>query len=167
MAEQIEILGIFDDGAQAAAGARAVRDARLGDVLAYSPVPNHAIAQALDDSPSPVRRFVLIGGLLGCATGFAFPIYTILDWPMITGGKPLISIPPLVVIAFEMTILFAAVGGMIAFLALSGLPRLTGRPAPDLRFTDDKTGIRVTCAPERAAAVRACLERTGASEVRE
>ena len=114
-----------------------------------------------------MRLFVLIGGLLGCATGFIFPIYTVLDWPLITGGKPLISIPPFVVIAFELTILFASLGGMAGFLLLSRLPRMRGQRAPDRRFTNDMTGISVTCAPEQAAAVRACLARTGASEIRE
>ena len=109
---------------------------------------------------------MLIGGLLGCATGFLFPIYTVLDWPLITGGKPLISIPPFVVIAFELTILFGALGGMASFLWLAGLPRVTGQPAPDDRFTNDMNGISVTCLPEDADAVRATLERHGANEVK-
>ena len=161
-----EILGIYDRAKTAAGGAGAVLGEGLGEVVSYSPVPDHALDQALHVTLSPVRLFVLIGGLLGCATGFIFPIYTVLDWPLITGGKPLISIPPFVVIAFELTILFAAIGGMAGFLLLSRLPRVTGRPAPDTRFTNNMTGISVTCAPEQAAAVRACLERTGASEIR-
>ncbi len=162
----MEILGIYDRAKTAALGAGAILDERLGEVVSYSPVPDHALDQALHVTLSPVRLFVLIGGLLGCATGFIFPIYTVLDWPLITGGKPLISIPPFVVIAFELTILFAAIGGVAGFLLLSRLPRVTGRPAPDTRFTNDMTGISVTCDPEQAAAVRACLERTGASEIR-
>ena len=166
MADTTQILGIFDDGAKAAGGARAILDGGLGDVVAYSPVPDHAIDQALHVGVSPVRLFVLIGGLLGCATGFLFPIYTVLDWPLITGGKPLISIPPFVVIAFELTILFGALGGMASFLWLAGLPRVTGQPAPDDRFTNDMNGISVTCLPEDADAVRATLERHGANEVK-
>ena len=166
MADTTQILGIFDDGAKAAGGARAILDGGLGDVVAYSPVPDHAIDQALHVGVSPVRLFVLIGGLLGCATGFLFPIYTVLDWPLITGGKPLISIPPFVVIAFELTILFGALGGMASFLWLSGLPRVTGPSAPDDRFTNDMNGISVTCLPEDADAVRATLERHGANEVK-
>ena len=127
----MEILGIFDRGKTAAAATREILEGKLGEVVAYSPVPDHALDQALHVSVSPVRVFVLVGGLLGCFLGFAFPIYTVLDWPMITGGKPLISIPPFVVIAFELTILLGAIGGMIGFLALSGLPRVFGRPAPD------------------------------------
>ncbi|HJN45148.1 MAG: hypothetical protein CL477_00720 [Acidobacteria bacterium] len=167
MPEQVEILGIYDRSAKAAVGARAVLDGGLGAVVAYAPVPDHALDRALHVTVSPIRLFVLIGGLLGCATGFVFPIYTVLDWPLITGGRPLISIPPFVVIAFELTILFAAVSGMAGFLLMSRLPRVTGRPAPDARFTNDMTGVSVSCAPEQSASVRACLERTGAHEIRE
>ena len=163
----MEILGLYESGRAAARGARTILDGQLGQVVAFSPVPDHAIQHALNDSVSPVRVFVLFGGLLGCTLGFAFPIYTVLDWPLITGGKPLISIPPFVVIAFELTILLGAIGGMLGFLILSGLPRFTGSPAPDPRLTNDLTGIRVTCRPDQAIAVRDCLERTGASEVRE
>ena len=71
------------------------------------------------------------------------------------------------VIAFELTILLGAIGGMIGFLVLSGpAASVFGRPAPDPRFTNDMTGIAVTCAGERAAAVRACLERHEAVEIR-
>ena len=166
MTDQVEILGTYDRAKKAAVCARAIRDDGLGAVVAYSPVPDHAIDQALHVTISPVRLFVLVGGVLGCAAGFIFPIYTVLDWPLITGGKPLISIPAFVVIAFELMILLAAIGGMAGFLLLARLPRITGRPA-DTRFTNDMTGISVTCAPEQAAAVRACFERTGASEIRE
>jgi hypothetical protein len=167
MSDRVEILGIYDRGKRAAVCVGAILDQGLGDVVTYSPVPDHALDHALGVRISPIRLFVLIGGLLGCATGFIFPIYTVLDWPLITGGKPLISIPPFVVIAFELMILFAALGGMAGFLLLSRLPRVRGRPAPDRRFTNNMTGVSVTCAPEQVAGVRACLERTGASEIRE
>ena len=166
MAASVHILGVFDRSKNAAACARSILDERLGQVVAYSPVPDHALDRALQVTTSPVRLFVLIGGVLGCATGFIFPIYTVMDWPLITGGKPLISIPSFVVIAFELTILFAAIGGVAGFLLLSRLPRVTGRPASS-RFTNDMTGIRVTCGPEQAAAVRASLEHAGATEIRE
>ena len=78
----MEILGIYARARTAAVGVRTVLDEGLGDVITYSPVPDHALDQALHVTVSPVRLFVLIGGLLGCATGFIFPIYTVLDWPV-------------------------------------------------------------------------------------
>ena len=115
---------------------------------------------------SPVRLFTLLGGLVGCAIGIALPVYTMLDWPLMVGGKPIISIPPIVIIAFELSMLCAALGGCLGFLVLAGLPRIgTGR-AFDERWTDDRFGIVVTCAEGDGDAVRAHLERAGAEEVR-
>ena len=37
---------------------------------------------------------------------------------------------------------------------------------PDRRITDDMTGLAVTCDRDQAAAVRACLERHDAVEIR-
>ena len=57
---------------------------------------------------SPVRLFTLIGGLTGCTAGFAMTIWMSYDWPVLVGGKAIASIPPYVVIAFELTILLGA-----------------------------------------------------------
>ena len=162
---QIHTLAIFDEASKAAAAAGALRTDRLGDVTAYAPTLDHRIDTALGPGKSPVRVFTLIGGILGCALGFAFPIYTVLSWPHITGGKPLISIPPFVVIAFELTILLAALMTVAGFLLLSGLPRVRPGAPYDPRFSEDRWGVLVTCAPERADAVRARLNQAGAEEV--
>ena len=161
----MNLLGVFDSGAKAAEAIRAIRRDRLGDVVVYGPTPDHLIDQALEVAVSPVRVFVLVGGLLGCFAGFALPIYTVLDWPLITGGKPLISIPPFVVIAFELTILFSAIAGVIGFLGLSGLLRFGQARVSDPRFTDDRFGVAVTCDAAKERKVTTCLEQAGAEEV--
>jgi len=163
---RIHLLAIYDNAPKAAAAARAIRAARLGDVTAYGPAPNHLIDAALDPAVSPVRVFTLIGGIAGCVLGFALPIYTALDWPLVTGGKPIVSIPPFVVIAFELTILLASLGAIAGFLALSGLPQLSAGPPYDPRFSEDRWGVLVTCAADQADLVRAKFNEQGAEEVR-
>ena len=161
----VNLIGVFDDGEKAATAIRAIRRDRLGDVSVYSPTADHEIDQALEVETSPIRSFILVGGLIGCVAGFAWPIYTVLQWPMITGGKPLISIPPFVVIAFELTILLGATAGLIGFLSLAGLPRL-GRPViNDPRFTNDRFGVLVTCESGYEDRVKGLLEQAGAEEV--
>ena len=76
---------------------------------AYAPLPEHHLLEdGLGLKYSPVRVFTLVGGLTGAATGFAFTSWTSVDWPLITGGKPILSIPAYVVIAFELMVLFGA-----------------------------------------------------------
>lgn len=73
---------------------------------------------------SKVRFFALIGAGTGTLTGFAFTILTMLSWPMIIGGKPVVSIPAFIIIAFALTILFGALSTFAGFLILARLPSL-------------------------------------------
>src|SRR5262249_58603786 len=78
-------------------------------ISAYSPVPLEELEEALTGHGlprSPVRLFTLVGGLIGTGTGFWLTIWSSVKWGLIVGGKPVVSIPPFVVIAFELTILF-------------------------------------------------------------
>jgi cobalamin synthase len=87
----------------------------------FTPYPVHQAEELLDHTQSPVRFFTGVGAVTGCLAGFAFTIYTVLSWPLITGGKELVSIPAFIVIAYELTILF---GGLIAFGGFLFLTRL-------------------------------------------
>jgi hypothetical protein len=84
----------------------------------------------------------------------------------VTGGKPIVSIPPYVVIAFELTILLGGLATLLGMLVLGRIPRLTRSAAYDPRFTRDKFGVAVGCAPGQVQSVRDILAATGAEEVR-
>ena len=95
-----------------------------------TPIPVHGVEEILGYRRSALRFFTLIGGLVGLAAGFALTIGTVLDWPIITGGKPLISIPPFIIIAFALTILLGSLASLVGWLLLARLPstRFIGNP---------------------------------------
>lgn len=134
----------------------------------YSPVPVHEIEDAVErDRPlSKVRLFTLIGGLTGTALGFFLTIWSALKWNLITGGKPVASIPPFVVIAFELTILLGGLSTVLGMLVMGRLPKRTPSPTYDERFTRDKFGVAVQCEGSDVARVRDVLKQAGAEEVR-
>jgi len=138
------------------------------DLTVYTPVPVHEIEEVLErDRPvSRVRLFTLIGGLTGTVSGFFLTIWSAMKWGLVTGGKPIASIPPFVVIAFELTILFGGIATVLGMVILGRLPRLRPSPAFDPRFTNDRFGVAVHCASERSASVREILRTAGAEEVR-
>ena len=144
---------------------RALRARGHRDLVVYSAAPNHEIEEALDHSVSPVRLFTLIGGLTGCAAGFGMTIWMSLDWPVLVGGKTIASIPPYVVIAFELTILLGALSTVAAMILFSVLMDKKG-VAYDPRFSDDLIGIFVPVKAEQQGGIEHLLRAAGALEVR-
>jgi len=138
------------------------------DLTVYTPVPVHEIEEVVErDRPlSRVRLFTLAGALTGTSLGFFLTIWSALKWGLVTGGKPVVSIPPFVVIAFELTILLGGLSTVLAMLLLGRIPRLSPSPTFDPRFTRDKFGVAVHCGEDRARAAREILAATGAEEVR-
>jgi len=138
------------------------------DLEVYTPAPIHEIEDVMErDRPvSHVRLFTLIGGLTGTASGFLLTIWSAMQWGLVTGGKPIASIPPFVVIAFELTILFGGLATVLGLVLLGRLPRLRPSAGYDPRFSNDRFGVAVQCAPGRGGSVAAILRGAGAEEVR-
>ncbi len=76
---------------------------------------------------SPVRIFTLVGAFTGTAAGAALAIWASLDWPLIVGGKEIVSLPAFSVIMFEVTILLGALSTVAGLFINARLPRI-GRP---------------------------------------
>jgi ActD protein len=138
------------------------------DLEVYTPAPIHEIEDVMERGRpvSRVRLFTLLGGLTGTASGFLLTIWSAMQWGLVTGGKPIASIPPFVVIAFEMTILFGGLSTVLGMVLLAGLPRFRPSPAYDPRFSNDRFGVAVRCPAGSGAAVGNILRDAGAEEVR-
>lgn len=162
------VLGVFAHVDTTVRALEELRAKGYHDLTVYTPVPVHEIEDVLErDRPvSRVRLFTLIGGLTGTVSGFLLTIWSALLWGLTTGGKPVVSIPPFVVIAFELTILFGGLATLIGMVVLGRLPRLTPSPTFDPRFTNDRFGVAVHCATGRGGSVREILRGAGAEEVR-
>ncbi len=163
------VLGVF---AHVDTAVRAIHDLRakgFDAITTYSPVPLDDFEEALTGyglPRSPVRLFTLVGGLTGTALGFWLTIWSSLKWNLVVGGKPIVSIPPFVVIAFELTILLGGLCTVLAALVLGRLPRRRLAPHFDPRFTSDHFGVEVSCLPEQTGTAEEILRRAGAEEVR-
>lgn len=146
---------------------KTLRKEGFDEITAFAPFPEHDIEHALGYGPSPVRLFTLVGGLTGAAAGFAFTIFTAMDWPLVTGGKPILSIPAYVVIAFEMTILLGVISTVIGVFWNMRIPDLKTSVVYDPEFTAGSFGVYVTAPSDRLGAARAILESSGPTKLQE
>ena len=159
------LVGVFELPSAVAEAAKKLRQRGFKELEIYSPVPSHELDHALDEGPSRVRIFTLIGGLLGAISGYAMTIWMANDWPIMIGGKPLSSIPPYTIIAFELTILFGGVLTVLGLFAIGRLPRVKFDPAYSRRFSSEEFGLVVRCRGRDVVEVEDLLRTQGATEV--
>jgi molybdopterin-containing oxidoreductase family membrane subunit len=131
----------------------------------FSPFASEKVREALHAPHSPARLWVLLGGITGCATGFTLTIGLSAEYPHVTAGMPIVSLPPFVIIAFELTILFGALSGLLGFLVHGRFPRLEPVPGYNVQFSDDRFGLVVCCTAGDRLRVEALLRKAGATEV--
>ena len=158
------VLGAFEHIDSAVAAIHGLKRAGHADLTVYSAAPNHELEEALGTGSSWVRAFTLIGALTGCTAGWAMTRWMSYDWPLLVGGKPTAAFPPYTVIMFELTILLGALSTVLGMILLPLVKDIRGR-AFHPRFTDDRIGIFVPCATDRAESVKQLLAGAGAVEV--
>lgn len=163
----MSMLGVFDALDSAVDAVQRLRKAKAGKLTVFSPMPSHDLEHALHPPQSAVRLFTLVGGLTGTATGFALPTWTSMDWPLVTGGKPIISMPAWVIIGFELTILFGALSTVAGMLILARLPNRKPLIVYDPSFSSDRFGVQIDTLSGREEEARAILSSAGALEIRE
>lgn len=160
------VIGAFRELDATVDAIAALKKEQLGEITVYSPTPRHELEHAIDAGPSVVRRFTLIGGLLGASFGWWIAIWVSDYWPLVVGGKAIASWVPYTIFGFEVMVLFGALSTVIGLFINSRIPRLTMTVGYDGRFSRGDYGIWVECAPDRAAAAEALLRQHGAVEVR-
>jgi len=157
------ILASYDYLDAAVEAIEGLRGEGFEEITAFAPYPEHQLEHALGYGTSPVRLFTLVGGLTGAAAGFAFTIFTSMDWPLVTGGKPILSIPAYTVIAFEMTILFGVLATVIGVFWNMRVPDLKSDVVYDPEFSSGRYGVYVTAPGDRLGRARQLLESSGPS----
>ena len=160
------VIGAFRELDAAVHAVEELKKSRLGDVTVYTPTPRHELEDALQAPPSPVRRFTLVGGLLGVTFGYWISIWTSEYWPLVTGGKAIGSWIPYTIIGFEVMVLVGALSTVFGMFYVSRIPRLTMTVGYDPRFSHGDYGVWVACAPDKIASAEDLLRRNGAVEVR-
>ena len=161
-----QMLGLFKEAEGAAAATESLEEAGYGsdnfDVLTGSPYPEGAFGER--ESHHKLYIFPFIGALLGFSTAMLLTVGTQLAYPLVTGGKPILSLPTMVIIAYEGTMLGAILFTVLGILFESRIPNF--KPGIyDPRITEGYIGITLECPEDRVNAVEQLFQRAGAEEV--
>ncbi len=162
----VGVIAAFREFDAATAAIGELRRQRFTEISVYTPTPRHEFEEAIAAPESPVRRFTLIGGLLGVTFGYWIAIWVSDYWPLVVGGKPIASWVPYTIIGFEVMVLIGALSTVAGMFINSRLPKVTMTVGYDPRFSHGDYGVWVECPPDRCATAEATLRQHGAVEVR-
>jgi hypothetical protein len=160
------ILGLFAQPAAAADALDRLRavgfpDSRL-ELMTAAPYPDGAFGEP------PVEHRLYMFPLAGAAIGFIlslfFTVGTQLAWPLPTGGKPIVAVPPTMIVMYEGTLLGAIVFTVIGILVESRLPALPLH-LYDHRISEGYIGLLVTAQAADLDRAEAELRTSGADEI--
>lgn len=125
--EERELFGLlaeFDSPAALTRAANAVRESGYTRWDCYSPFPIHGLDSSMGLRDTRLPWVVLGGGLTGFTVAMLMQWWmNAVDYPLIISGKPLFSLPANIPVAFELTVLFAALSAFVSMFLFNGLPR--------------------------------------------
>ena len=163
------VIGLFAGVETAARAGRALRELSLppGSITTISAVPLPDGAVVTDPDPVRFPRIVLAGWFVGAAAGLGLTLATYLLYPLVTGGKTIVSIPPTLIVTYEVAML----GALLATLFGGGremrLLRFPPKVVHDPRIHDGKIALcaRVEGDEQARRAIEA-MQGAGGVEVR-
>ena len=166
MAKQA-ILGLFQDAESAANAGDALKSAGIEDTeydfLTDSPYPEGAFGER--EEKHRLYLYPIVGALLGLTSGIMITAMTQMAYPLVTGGKPILSLPPMAIICYEGTMLGAILFTVIGIIFESRLPKLK-MGLYDNRITQGVIGLLVNAEQDRGPQVMQILNGAGAIDVK-
>ena len=144
------------------------RGIQIDDVR--TPFPVHGLDQALKLPRSRLPKLAFVAGAIGGTFALWFQAWVFTKaWPLIFGGKPFLALPSFIPVTFEVTVLFAAFGIVIGFLASSKLGPGSIPDILDEDVTDDHFQIILTNSNNNLSETELvdALEKTGAMGVKQ
>ena len=117
------LMAEFESPDELMVAANRAREAGYKKMDAYTPFAIEGLDEALGFHPSRLPLIVLIGGLAGIALGYGLQYWiSVIDYPLLVGGKPYHSWPAFIPVTYELMFLLASISAVVGMLALNGFP---------------------------------------------
>jgi len=152
--ELYAVSALFDTPNQIMAAADKVASSGYKKFDVLTPYPVHGMDDAMKMKESKVGWFAFGAGITGTTLAFLMIGWMVgIDYKNVFGGKPFFNIAPSIPIAFEITVLLAALTVAGAMIALFNKLPWNSNPLMDTNFmkhcTSDKYGIYIEAADEK------------------
>ena len=161
------VLGLFKSAEVAAEATDRLHEAGFTaesyEVLTGCPYPDGAFGERM--AKHRLYAFPFIGAACGLAVAILVTAGGQIAYPVVTGGKPILAIPPMAIISYEGTMLGAILFTILGVLFESRLPR-PFMGVYDTRITEGYIGIALNCPEERVAAAELVFRQAGADDVK-
>ncbi|MGB8277228.1 MAG: DUF3341 domain-containing protein [Methylovirgula sp.] len=167
------ILALFDHFDAVSDAIREVRGANLPtlnveNITIKSPIEHPHVEELLGPRPAPVRKYTLIGALLGGSLGFLFVAAAQGNfYAQMKGGKPIIPLPPDFVLTYEMLILGGVYVTVFAFLICAGLPVRMKSSLYNVKISEDQIGVMVKAEKNCIDEIKKIFQRHHALKIEE
>lgn len=160
-------VGLFREPQSALAAAGTLKGAGFATPELMSPVPLEGVEEVLGEKKSVIKRFTLFGALIGGISGFVLAAGTSVLFVHPTGGRPIITIPPYLIITYELLILFGILFTVLGFFISARLPAIRDRVyVPEAAV--DQFAVSVACDNrEHFKRAESILREAGAEQVRD
>ena len=153
------------------AAIKALKKEGIVKITTHSPCARDEITDALGNPQSGVATAAAGGAVIGLGLAVFVIIKSFLDWILPVSGKPIISYPVIVPVAFELSVLmsiFFSIAAMV-ILIIRDTRRHSLPKSPEYksynRFLRDRFGIVVSCDPDKFDSIVAILKDHNAEEV--
>jgi Ni/Fe-hydrogenase subunit HybB-like protein len=160
------ILALFDAPELLQRAIESLRGTVFDRFETYAPIHLESAARSSGRAVSPVRLWTLFGALAGIAGGFALAAGTASVNMLVVGGKPPVSFIPFCIVGFEGGVLLGSIANLAGLIVHARLGRFDPPPWYDPRFSVDRYGLFVACAPETSSEAASLLEGASPEEVR-
>ena len=162
----LPILGLFETADNAADAGDALKAAGVApkdyDFLTDAPYPEGAFGERHESHR--LYLFPFVGALIGLTVGILLTSMTQMAYPLVQGGKPILSLPPMAVVTYESTMLTAIAFTVIGIIFESRLPALK-QGLYDTRITEGYIGVLVNVEEDQLSQTQTLLTQAGAIDV--
>jgi hypothetical protein len=167
------MLALYNNFDEAEAVVRELRNTEIkgfnasDDLVVKSPIEHPEVEEFLGEKPVYVQWFTLAGAVMGGLLAFFLISGAQANfYSQMKGGKPIVPIPPNMVLTYEMFILGGVYITVLGFLICAGLPARRS-PLYSAKVSTDQIGLLVKVDDNSAATLRTIFTKHKALEIQE